>query len=362
MAQWPDRRLLDLLGIEHPLLLAPMAGPGTPELAIAVGRAGGLAALPCAQLGVPQVREAVATIRQAGAWPLNLNFFCHTPPPPDPVRALSWRARLAPYYLEFGLDPEAAPPAASRRPFVEDYCRLVEELRPQVVSFHFGLPAPALVQRVRAAGARILSSATTVAEARWLEAQGCDAVIAMGLEAGGHRGTFLGASVAQQAGTFALVPQVADAVRIPVIAAGGIADSRGIVAALALGASAVQIGTAYLFCPEAKLPLPHRQALRSASDEATRITRLFTGGAARGFVNRLMRDLDESCADVPAVPLAASALAPLKARAEAAGSGDFTNLWSGQSAALCREQPAGDLTRELVAQALARLSGTRPAS
>jgi nitronate monooxygenase len=232
----------------------------------------------------------------------------------------------------------------------------VEEVRPEVVSFHFGLPAPALLQRVRATGARIISSATTVAEARWLEERGVDAIIAMGLEAGGHRGNFLSDDIGLQMGTFALVPQIVDAVKVPVIAAGGISDARGIVAAFALGAAAVQIGTAYMLTPEAKLTELHRQALRTAGDQPTLLTTLFTGRPARGFVNRLMRDLGAINPAAPSFPLAAGALLPLKAKAEAGGSGDFTNLWSGQAASLAKEMTSGELTRYLANGALGKLA------
>jgi nitronate monooxygenase len=362
MNSWPDRRLLDLFGIEVPIIQAPMAGPGTPELAIAVSDAGGLGSLPCAQLSLEQARAALALIGPCTSRPLNLNFFCHTPPAADAVRSLTWRARLAPYYVELGLDPEAALPVAGRRPFDSDFCGLVEAHRPTVVSFHFGLPRRELLERVKAAGAKVVSSATTVTEARWLEDHGCDVIIAMGYEAGGHRGNFLTEDMSRQVGTFALVPQVADAVAVPVIAAGGIADARGIVAAFALGAAAVQIGTAYLFCPEAKVPPVHLEALNGAGDDDTMITNVFTGRPARGIVNRVMREQGPLSPAAPAFPLAAAALAPLKAKSEAAGSGDFTNLWSGQAAALARRSlPAGQLTRLLAREALERLS-RRPAS
>ena len=352
MSAWPDRRILDLFGIELPILQAPMAGPATPQLAIAVAEAGGLGSLPCALLSLPQIRSDIETIRKATSRPLNLNFFCHTPPPPDPAREAAWRTRLAPYYIELGLDPAAPAPASNRRPFDDDACVLVEEFRPEVVSFHFGLPACLLLERVRKTGAKIISSATTVAEARWLEAQGCDAVIAMGLEAGGHRGNFLSDDMARQVGTFALVPQVADAVKVPVIAAGGVGDARGIVAAFALGASAVQIGTAYLLSPECKMPPLHLKALQDSADDSTCLTNVFTGRPARGIVNRVMREVGPLSPLAPAFPLAGGGLAPLRARAEPAGSGDFQSLWSGQAARLAKAMPAGDLTRALAAEAL----------
>jgi nitronate monooxygenase len=354
MDSWHDRRILDLFGIDLPILQAPMAGVSTPEMAIAVSEAGGLGALACAQLSVEQARTDLATIRRATRRPINVNFFCHTPPAPEPERIAAWRKLLAPYYRELGLDPDAPIPETNRVPFDDAFCGVVEEARPEVVSFHFGLPAPALLARVRATGARIISSATTVAEARWLEERGVDAVVAMGLEAGGHRGNFLSDDMGGQVGTFALVPQIVDAVKVPVIAAGGIADARGIVAAFALGASAVQIGTAYMLTPEAKVTASHRQALRSASDDGTRITNLFTGRPARGFVNRVMRDLGAINPAAPSFPLAAGALLPLKAKAEPTGSTDFTNLWSGQAASLAKEMPAGELTRHLADGALAK--------
>src|SRR5476651_935153 len=325
MSTWRDRRILDLFGIEAPIVLGPMAGPGTPELAIAVCEAGGLGSLPCALLSVEQARDGIALIRSKTRAPLNINFFCHVPPQPDTARIMAWRARLAEYYIEHGLDPEVTPPAAGRRPFDSDFCAVVEEFKPEVVSFHFGLPDKSLLDRVKATGAKVIASATTVAEARWLEAHGCDAVIAMGVEAGGHRGNFLTQDYAAQVGTFALVPQIADAVSVPVIAAGGIGDARGIVAAFALGASAVQIGTAYLFTPEATVSKSHHHALRNAQASETALTNLFTGRPARGIVNRVMRELGAINPTAPAFPRAGGALLPLKAKDEAG----FSNLWAG---------------------------------
>ncbi|SAL23149.1 2-nitropropane dioxygenase, NPD [Caballeronia terrestris] len=353
MPTWRNPRIIELFGIDTPIIQAPMAGSSTPDLAIAVSEAGGLGSLPCALMSVDQAREAIGLIRSKTSRALNLNFFCHATPPHDPVRNMRWRNRLAPLYVEFGIDPEVTPPSAGRRPFDDEFCALVEATRPEVVSFHFGLPEARLLDRVKAAGAKVISSATTVAEARWLEERGCDAIIAMGLEAGGHRGNFLTDDMATQVGTFALVPQVVDAVKVPVIAAGGIADARGIVAAFALGASAVQIGTAYLFCPEVRLAAHYTKALREAVDDATALTNIFTGRPARGIVNRAMRELGPLSEDAPAFPLAGGALLPLKTKAEQAGSGEFTNHWSGQAARLAREMPAGEFTRVLAAEALA---------
>lgn len=352
---WPDRRLVDLFGIELPILQAPMAGAQGSALAIAVSQAGGLGALPCAMLSPERIRQEAAAIRAATPCPFNLNFFCHRPPQPDSERDAAWRARLTPYYVELGLDPSAALAGASRRPFDGAACELVEELRPAVVSFHFGLPDKTLWERVRAAGARILSSATTVEEARWLEANGCDAIVAQGFEAGGHRGTFLGGSVETQVGTMALVPQVVDAVSVPVVAAGGIADGRGIAAAFALGASAVQIGTAYLRCPEALVSEVHRRALSEVADDGTALTNVFSGRPARGIVNRLMRELGPMSEIVPEFPLAGVAVGPLRTASEAANAPDFAQMWAGQAAPLGREASAGGLTRRLATEALDRL-------
>ena len=352
---WPDRRLLDLIGIEVPIIQAPMAGANGSAMAIAASGAGGLGSLPCAMLDADKVRAEIGVIRQQTKKPLNVNFFCHTPPKSDPGRDAAWKSRLAEYYGEFGLDVSASAPAVNRAPFDEAMCEIVEDLEPEVVSFHFGLPARALLGRVKAAGCRVFSSATTVAEACWLEENGCDAIVAQGVEAGGHRGMFLTDDIATQAGTFALVPQVVDAVRVPVIAAGGIADGRGVAAAFALGAAAAQIGTAYLFTPQSLVSDIHRAALRTARDDGTALTNLFSGRPARGLTNRVMREIGPMSDLAPAFPTAGGALAPLKARAEAAGSGDFSSLWSGQAASLGREMDAGELTRQLAEDAARRI-------
>jgi nitronate monooxygenase len=352
---WQDTCALTLLGIKAPILLAPMAGPGHWELAVAVSEAGGLGALPCAMLSAGQVREEMALIRRGTSGAVNLNFFCHTPPVENAERQAAWRRQLDGYYRELGIDPAGSVVGGSRAPFDEAMCGVVEELRPEVVSFHFGLPGEKLLGRVKAAGARVLSSATTVKEAKWLEERGCDAVIAQGFEAGGHRAMFLTSDVSTQVGTFALVPQVADAVKVPVIASGGIADARGIVAALALGASAVQIGTAYLFCPEARLPGEHRKALRDASEDQTAVTNVFTGRPARGVVNRAVRELGPMSSGAPEFPSAAGAMGPLRAGSEKNGSVDFSPLWCGQAGPLGRELPAAELTRRLADEAMERM-------
>jgi nitronate monooxygenase len=349
---WPDRRLIELFKIEIPIVQAPMAGAMDWELAAAAAEAGALGSLPCAMLNADQIREQMARIRARTKKPINLNFFCHTPPVLSNAREARWRERLTPYYQELGIDPAMSIPSSNRTAFDSVMCDVVEETKPDVVSFHFGLPEPGLMKRVKAGGFLVMSSATTAAEARWLEARGVDAVIAQGNEAGGHRGIFLSDDIATQAGTFALVPQIVDAVKVPVIAAGGITDARGIAAAFALGAAGVQIGTAYLWCPESKVSAPHRAALKSARDDGTALTNLMTGRPARGIINRLMREIGPISEVAPEFPLAAGALAPLRAKAEAQASGDFSPMWAGQAAALGRAMPAGQLTKTLATEAL----------
>lgn len=352
---WPNRRLIEVFKIEVPIVQAPMAGAMDWELAAAAAQAGALGSLPCAMLNADQLREQMSQIRMRTTNPINLNFFCHTPPALNNQREARWRERLAPYYRELEIDPAAPVPSSNRSAFDAAFCAVVEDVKPEVVSFHFGLPEPALLRRIKAAGCAIISSATTVEEARWLEQRGVDAVIAQGYEAGGHRGIFLSDDVATQAGTFALVPQIVDAVKVPVIAAGAIADGRGIAAALALGAAGVQIGSAYLWCPEAKISAPHRAALKTAGDRGTALTNLMTGRPARGVINRVMREIGPISDVAPDFPLAAGALAPLRAKAEARGSGDFSPMWAGQAASLGRALSAGELTKRLAAEALERM-------
>jgi nitronate monooxygenase len=353
---WPDNRVLELFAVDLPIIQAPMAGAVLSEMVVAVAEAGGLGSLPCALLTPEQARGELQAIRRKTSRPINVNFFCHQHPPDDPDRAMKWRRRLDGYYTELGLNGGTAAPSSNRAPFDDTMCDLVAEFHPEVVSFHFGLPAKSLLARVRNTGAKIISSATCVDEARWLEDQGCDAIIAQGYEAGGHSGMFLARDVSTQMGTMALVPQVVDAVKVPVIAAGGIADARGIVAAFALGAAAVQIGTAYLLCPEAKISAVHRQALQKCKDNETVVTNVFTGRPARGIVNRLIRELGPISDDAPEFPLAAPALFPLRSKSETAGSSDFSPLWSGQAARLSRELPAAQLTKHLAKETLDRLS------
>jgi nitronate monooxygenase len=352
---WPSRRLLDLLRIEHPIIQAPMAGAMDADLVAAVSQAGGLGCLPGAMLNAEKLREEVGKIRARTKKPIALNFFSHPAPVPNNAREVAWRERLTPYYRELGIDPAAPVAFSNRAPFDEALLGAVLDTRPEAVSFHFGLPPQPLFDKLKREGFLVISSATTVAEARWLAERGVDAVIAQGFEAGGHRGMFLTEDVSSQVGTLALVPQVRDAISVPVIAAGGIADARGVAAAFALGADGVQIGTAYLRTPEAKISAPHRAALAAARDDGTVVTNVITGRPARGFINRIIREQGPISEAAPQFPLAAGAVQPLRVKAEAQGSGDFSPLWSGQAAALGRELSAAELTQSLAAGALDRL-------
>ena len=352
---WTSNTLTDLLGIRRPIIQAPMAGSSTPELAIAVTNAGGLGSLGCAFMNPEQLTEQFATMRGATNGAYNVNFFVHDEPVPDAVRGDAMRDALQPYYEELGLGevPEAE---ASSPSFSPQQLDAVLAASPPVVSFHFGLPDAHMVQAVKDMGAVVLSSATTVHEAKQLEAGGVDAVIAQGFESGGHRGTFASSFEASCIGTMALVPQVADAVNIPVIAAGGIADGRGIAAALALGAQAVQMGTAFLTCPESAAHDVFRKALVAASDDATRITSAFSGRPARGLDNRYIRDMAGRDDIFPDFPINNTLTGPLRKASAEAGKEDFMSLWSGQAAALSKSLPAADLVDTLMAETDAVLS------
>jgi nitronate monooxygenase len=339
--------LSHLLGIELPIIQAPMAGAQGSALAIAVSNAGGLGSIPCAMLDLDGIRRELAAVRAQTTKPFNVNFFCHAQPEVSAERETRWRAALAPYYAELSIEASAMAGGPGRLPFDAGIADALTEFHPPVVSFHFGLPSPDLLARVRSSGAKVLSSATTVDEARWLGAQGVDAVIAQGLEAGGHRGLFLTDDLSTQVGTMALVPQIVGAVKVPVIAAGGIADAKGVQAAMALGAAGVQVGTAYLLCPEATISAVHRAALESDAARVTAVTNVFTGRPARGIMNRIIRELGPMTAAAPAFPLAAAAIGPLRSKAESLGSGEFSPLWAGQNTTGCRDIPAAQLTREL---------------
>ncbi|MEQ3724272.1 nitronate monooxygenase [Alcanivorax sp.] len=333
-----------LPGTDFPLIQAPMAGVQDWHLAAAVCLSGGLGSLPAGMLSAAALEEQLTHLRKATDGPFNVNFFCHDTPAVDAEGEPRWVDTLRPYYREFGVDSTAIPGGPSRQPFDADSAAVLERLTPAVVSFHYGLPEASLLDRVKATGATVLSSATTVEEARWLESKGADAVIAQGLEAGGHRGHFLSDDLSLQQGTFSLLPQIADAVSIPVIAAGGIASPAGVRASMALGATAVQVGTAYLLCPEATTKPVHREWLNSDRARHTALTTAFSGRPARGMVNRLMHELGYFPDTAPAFPLAGNAIGPLRAAAEAQGSGDYSPLWAGQNASGCREDSAASVT------------------
>lgn len=337
-----------LFNIELPLIQAPMAGVQDYQLAVAVSNAGGLGSLPCAMLNLDALDKQLTALRAGTDKPINVNFFCHTQSEVDPAVEQRWRQRLTPYFNELGIDSSNIAEGPKRNPYSTDIAAVVEQYRPEVVSFHFGLPEKKLLQQVKSWGSKVISSATTVDEAKWLAVNGVDAIIAQGSEAGGHRGHFLSADLDRQLGTFALLPQVVNAVDVPVIAAGGIADAKGVLAATKLGADGCQIGTAYLLCPEAKTSNVHREALKSQHTRYTALTNLFSGRPARSIVNRIMRELGAINSNVPAFPHASAAIGALRNAAEQKGDGGFSPLWCGQNATGCQEVPAEKLTRQLV--------------
>ena len=339
--------ITDLFGIELPIIQAPMAGVQGSELAIAVSKAGGLGSLPCAMLTPDMIRTELTAITSKTDKPFNLNFFCHTPPEPSAGREAMWRTALQPYFTEFGIKSDEIPAGLGRAPFSHEIADVIEAFRPPIVSFHFGLPSQDLLARVKGWGAKVISSATTVEEALWLEAHGADVIIAQGLEAGGHRGNFLSDDLTTQVGTFSLLPQIVQAVNISVIAAGGIADAKGVAAALSLGAIGAQIGTAYLLCPETKTSVVHREALKGSAAQHTALTNLFSGKPARSIVNRVIKEMGPISNSTPEFPLATTAITALRKQAEANGSGDFSPLWCGQNATGCKEISATELTKLL---------------
>jgi len=336
-----------LFGVERPIIQAPMAGVQGSELAIAVCNAGGLGSLPCAMLDTPTLRAEITAIKQNTRAPFNVNFFCHTQPEAGALVQAAWLEVLAPYYDELEIDSAAIIVGGNRLPFNAAAAEVVTELKPEVVSFHFGLPDLHLLADIKNTGAKILSTATTLAEAKWLESRGVDAIIAQGIEAGGHRGHFLSDDLLSQKTTAVLVRELVEHLSVPIIAAGGIASSVEVAALLKLGAAGVQVGTAYLMCEECSTSLLHRAALKASPPLVSVITNLFTGRPARGMVNRVIQELGAMNNHVPPFPLAAAAIAPLRAQAEAQGCFDFSPLWAGQNLAGCSEISAAEMTRRL---------------
>lgn len=353
-------RLHDLFAVDLPIIQAPMAGVQDIDLTLAVCNAGGLGSLPCAMLSSDDLYQSLKALGNKTNKPFNVNFFCHSPPVVDADRESIWRQTLQPYFEQYQLNPNDIAAGAIRQPFNIEALAVLKEFKPKVVSFHFGLPAADIIAELKRFGATILASATTVEEGLWLEANGADAVIAQGIEAGGHRSIFLTddpcEKIPYQVGTLALLPRMVQALNIPVIAAGGIADSKAVAAVLSLGAIAAQIGTAYLLCDEAKTSALHREALKKVSNktdqEQTAMTNVFTGRPARAIVNRLITEVGPVTNNAPMFPLAASAVSALRQQAEQAGCNDFTPMWSGQNAQGCKEISASELTRLLAADIL----------
>lgn len=336
-----------LFDIDLPIIQAPMAGVQGSALTVAVSNAGGLGSLPCGMLSLEALEKELSVLQSSTSKPYNVNFFCHSMPKENSDRELAWRKDLADYFHELGLDSGSIHAAAPRLPFDHNTADVLEKFRPAVVSFHFGLPSKELVSRIKNWGAVVISTATTVDEALFLETHGADAIIAQGFEAGGHRGNFLSSDMTKQLGLFSLLPQIIDAVDVPVIAAGGIANAVGVNSALLLGAAGVQIGTSYLLCPEAKTSAIHRAALASESAGHTAITNLFTGRPARGIVNRIIREKGPNSNRAPAFPNAATAMSALRGKAESLGLNDFSPMWCGQNASGCLNIPAAKLTHLL---------------
>ncbi|MCR8921576.1 nitronate monooxygenase [Dasania sp. GY-MA-18] len=345
-----------LLGVELPIIQAPMAGVQDSELALAVAAAGGLGSLLCAMLNPTQLEAELARLQEHSPQRFNINFFCHPAPLADAEQESRWRQLLQPYFNEFELDPHSIAPGPQRQPFSHNIADIVEPYRPAIISFHFGLPAADLLARVKSCGSTVLASATTVAEAQWLAAHGADAIIAQGIEAGGHRGMFLSEQLDGQLSTWQLLPQIVHAVTLPVIAAGGIANAQDVATATSLGAVAAQIGSAYLLCPEANTSALHRAALASDRAQHTAVTNLFSGRPARGIINRLMRELGPIHPGVPSFPLAATAVTALRQKAEAQGLDDFSPLWCGQNANACLAISAGELTLQLAGKCAATVN------
>lgn len=348
---WPRRDLIDLLEIDHPIVQAPMGGESTPALAVAVSNAGGLGGVGCSFMSLQDLPALADQLRSGTNKAFNLNFFAHPAPKANAKIDAQTRARVTPFFEELGLVSVPERGEATCDTFTQETLSVLLDVCPKVTSFHFGLPSLDMVKTLQDAGSVVLCSATTVAEARILCDAGVDAIIAQGWEAGGHRGTFDNSFEDFGVGTMALVPQIVDAVNVPVIAAGGIADGRGIAAAFALGASGVQMGTAFLSCPEANISDTYREELRQARDDDTRLTRAFSGRPARAKKNRYIEAMAENRNPLPDFPTMYGFSDPLRLAGAHAGSLDFQFALYGQAAALNRELPATDLMAQLIEEA-----------
>jgi nitronate monooxygenase len=336
------------LALAHPIVQAPLAGGGdTPALVAAVGEAGALGFIGASYLTPPQIGEAARAVRALTQRPFGINLFAPAPPPAVPADARVALERIAPYFAELGLAAPAAP-VVPADPFPALFEAALES-GAAAFGFTFGVLRAHAVRAVKARGMLLMGTATNVEEAVALEQAGVDAVVAQGAEAGGHRGTFAGDVDSGMIGTIALVPQIADAVKVPVVASGGIMDGRGVAAALALGASAVQMGTAFLTCEEAGIPAAYKQAILDARESDTRITRAFSGRPARGIVNRFMTEVERGggAEAILPFPLQNALTRPLRAAAAKAGRAEFLSLWAGQGVGLARREPAANLVRRL---------------
>ena len=334
-----------MLNIEMPIIQAPMAGVQDWQLAVAVSNAGGLGSIPCGMLSNEQIVEEIEQFKKHSTKPYNLNFFCHDMPELNLQALKTWEKTLSPYFESYNIEL-ANDVSGLRVPFDEGIADTIEPFKPPVISFHFGLPSASLVKRVKSWGTIILSSATTLEEALWLQDNGADIIIAQGIEAGGHRALFLNDDLSTQLPTVKLLNILHQTLSIPVIAAGGIANHCDVKNMIELGASAVQVGTSYILCYEAKTSHIHRKAI-SSEETPTALTNLFSGRVARGIINNLMTDLDFINDVVPEFPYASVSLAPLRAKAEEVGKCDFTPLWAGTNRSGCAEISAAELTAKL---------------
>tara|TARA_B100000315_G_scaffold83135_1_gene76108 strand:- start:566 stop:1603 length:1038 start_codon:yes stop_codon:yes gene_type:complete len=318
-----------VLKTELAIIQAPMAGVQNAKLAVAVCEAGELGSLPCAMLSAELLKSELDYLSQHTDKPYNLNFFCHQTPDYTLAQQTAWHNLLTPYFDEFAVDVSQFTRNASRQPINQQIIDIIAPYAPAVVSFHFGLPSREIVSQIKAWGGTVLSSATTLDEARWLQTNGADAVIAQGIEAGGHRGHFLSMDLSLQPTTAQLVRECVE-LDIPVIAAGGICTAEDVAQYQALGVAAVQVGSAYLLCEEATTSALHREVLKTVAPDSTELTTLFSGRPARGISNRVMQELGAMPEQAPPFPYASIAMTALRAKAEAKGDSGFSPLWCGE--------------------------------